>query len=896
MFVDSTSPIIAFPPSDNSDTVDAFTKAKQTAKSDLEFLDSLGITYFSCTIKPRLTSDGSFDYDTPGHLRKDYEDHRKYKNRKVTKYYNQRMNATAIPLGAIYNLIGIDVDNKGDTVQKFLDMKKSNLPNTKTLTVKTMNKGYHFYYRLTDTQAACLKAMKFQAKNDVLFGLKIDVKYTNQIFFGPSYMQADTVRRYWIIGRHEPIILPDWIYDELIKNINAPAKKPKRNQLKPTVTSKTTKADVSTNANAHLANVPNKTNATDVVTWSDGEVAMVTSQSLPINHVPNKYQVDAAQDRLKRLRMYLDAVTLERWDRYDDWFKLGAIIYNEYGPFELFDGMSRKSHKYSHEACLVKWEEYQKPSGQPCTIATLITMVKVDSPIEYSKCLERDIESIQRSILKHGITDYTAAKMFYHLNPDKYVYDQINKVFYAINQYNIWLRDVDAVELKSEIATLLPKLEQTYYQVTSSMSDETKKTYAATFAKITKYLNSTHNKESVVKELILFYKRRDLVTLFDNVNDYLFACKNGVIDLVTRKFRLPLPEEYITATSKYDYAECTPEIELVIDEIINFTGEMMPSMEDLEYTFSIIAQSLAGKGGKEEFYVWHGEGGNGKGLLRDLIMGTFGDYFDSMEIEYLIANKHGKHANDADPVMARKKNCRIIITTEPPSDSAFRTEKLKKLSGKDPIQCRYLYCETFEFIPKFRIIIQTNFELDIDVSSQGTIRRLKVQDFPYKFIPNPTRPNEKLINEELKDHITDYKYKIAFLHLLLRYYYKRIDNQGAIVEPARVKQETKNMILANDPVTPFINARIDHSEGCKMKTSDMYIEFKRFHNNNDMGLSIKQFNAALLRQSFTLYKSNGVTTCKDVILCNHDNEETDGDGKDEEVLWVYCNCERVDDQ
>lgn len=104
------------------------------------------------------------------------------------------------------------------------------------------------------------------------------------------------------------------------------------------------------------------------------------------------------------------------------------------------------------------------------------------------------------------------------------------------------------------------------------------------------------------------------------------------------------------------------------------------------------------------------------------------------------------------------------------------------------------------------------------------------------------------------------------------------------------------MILANDPVTPFINARIDHSEGCKMKTSDMYIEFKRFHNNNDMGLSIKQFNAALLRQSFTLYKSNGVTTCKDVLLCNRDNEETDGNGKDEEVLWVYRNCERVDDQ
>ena len=39
---------------------------------------------------------------------------------------------------------------------------------------------------------------------------------------------------------------------------------------------------------------------------------------------------------------------------------------------------------------------------------------------------------------------------------------------------------------------------------------------------------------------------------------------------------------------------------------------------------------------------------------------TLGEYFDSMEIEYLNQTKHGQSASAlaADPVMARKKNCR----------------------------------------------------------------------------------------------------------------------------------------------------------------------------------------------------------------------------------------------
>jgi hypothetical protein len=94
---------------------------------------------------------------------------------------------------------------------------------------------------------------------------------------------------------------------------------------------------------------------------------------------------------------------------------------------------------------------------------------------------------------------------------------------------------------------------------------------------------------------------------------------------------------------------------------------MFPSKGVTDYNLSTIAQCLAGEGSLEKFYLWKGSGRNGKGTLRDIIMYTFGRYFDTLEIDYLNKTKQGQHANTADDIMARKKNVRLVMTTEPDS-------------------------------------------------------------------------------------------------------------------------------------------------------------------------------------------------------------------------------------
>lgn len=345
-------------------TTDQLTKAKQLTLHDLAYLDLINITYFSCSLTPKIEFDDSFVYDECGNLKATYKSSQRFKDIRVSKCYNPNMNATAIPLGEHYNLIGISISNKDDSVDRFLKLKTAN-PSKKTLTIKTMNKGYEYFYKLNDIQSLKLKSLNFQCMSDVLFGLKCDVKYTNQIFFGPSYVEADTIRKYRIGVRHDPVVLPDWIYDELIANVEGP------------VISK-------------------------LLTQAPSQSKMVSNDSKPKptgRTRTNPYTCSTiTPENLKFLRTYLDLVDIKRWDAYDDWLKLGSIIHNEGAPYAVFDEYSKKSGKYDLESCLKVWKEYrkrweehakaigdQKATWRLAKIGSLINMAKVDNPKSVAK-------------------------------------------------------------------------------------------------------------------------------------------------------------------------------------------------------------------------------------------------------------------------------------------------------------------------------------------------------------------------------------------------------------------------------------------------------------------------------------------------------------------------------
>ena len=799
---------------------------------DLEKLEKLDIVYYSIQLEIKKNDKGKYLYKKkyPDRLIKVPFGIPLYKNKKLKTTYNKDFNASFIPMGEVYDLIGIDIDNKDDTLEKYQELCDINDFDRMTLTMKTMNDGYHEYYSLTNDQKKLLN--DFCSLDGKLFDLNIDVKYNNQILFGPSFLGNKQEFSYEIMIDMKPIILPDFIFNEILKNIQPIIKK---KIIKEPIKKQVIEKDIE----------KNKKNNN------------------------NKYN--------EQLELYLECLNINRFEDYKEWIRIGFIIFNEKGSCELYDKYSKKANNYSNE-CFKKWETFEIESDKKATLKTLKDMAIEDNPDKYSNVFLKDKISILDDIFFYGIGDVTCAYLFFCLYPNNYIYDRDNNVWYKINDYGIYEIDKNNKLLKDHInRKLLKQIEKQYLKKNKKLNDEELKTkLTKTYLSIRKYLIYNKNKNNIIDELSLLYQQSKIYEKFDDVNNNILAFKNGVYDFITHKFRNAYPEELVTCTTGYNYEKPNQE---TIKELNDIIITIFPEKIERTYLLKTISIGLIGDNILEEFYFWiNSNGQNGKGLLRDLICYTLGDYFDNMEIEYLCKTKDGVHANSADPIMAKKKNSRIVISTEPEGDVNLRCAKLKQISGRDPVQVRDLYKTPFNFVPKFKLIIQTNKEPVIDGSDGGVIRRLRFIVFPITFVDEPKLPNEKKVDRTIKPKMKEIKYRLAFFQILLDHYKKFMKNDNNRLDmPPRIKKDTENYLQENDPIKQFIEERIEITDNKKdfISSSELFETFKDFNENNLKGMSTIKFKKALLSKGFEFKKTmygNGFLNIKLKQINNFKND------------------------
>jgi len=177
-------------------------------EADLAILDEYNIVYRSINI---ILSHGQ-----NARLKKKPKNMPTWPDTPLRKKFESRKNATVIPTGLIYNLLVIDIDNYGHTLELYDDICKLNGFDGYTLTMETINKGFHQYFRLTDAQRVQLQNLA--ALNGKLFNLTIDVKHNKNVVFGPSEIEFEG-NRYGsrIIKRYEPAPLPNFIFNEIMR-------------------------------------------------------------------------------------------------------------------------------------------------------------------------------------------------------------------------------------------------------------------------------------------------------------------------------------------------------------------------------------------------------------------------------------------------------------------------------------------------------------------------------------------------------------------------------------------------------------------------------------------------------------------------------------------------------
>ena len=228
---------------------------------------------------------------------------------------------------------------------------------------------------------------------------------------------------------------------------------------------------------------------------------------------------------------------------------------------------------------------------------------------------------------------------------------------------------------------------------------------------------------------------------FDRNGD-LLNCQNGTFNLRTMELQPFDPEDLISKCSniEYDPSAQSETFEKYISEI------MEENPRKILYLQKTLGLALTTDTSLETMWIWYGKTTrNGKGTLAETIafmLGNSSGYALAMAPETL-AQRKTKDTRQASGDIARLNGCRFLNASEPPKRMLFDAALLKTLLGRDTIVARNLMEKEFEFVPQFKLFINTNHLPRIQDDTLFTSGRINVLTFDRHFSEEEQDPDLK---------------------------------------------------------------------------------------------------------------------------------------------------------
>lgn len=210
-----------------------------------------------------------------------------------------------------------------------------------------------------------------------------------------------------------------------------------------------------------------------------------------------------------------------------------------------------------------------------------------------------------------------------------------------------------------------------------------------------------------------------------DTNPWLFAVKNGVIDLQTGKLQSGRPEDRITLHSDVEY-----DVDAKCPRWLQFIDEVFSEDRDLiDYIWRLAGYSMSGVTNEQIYVLCYGSGANGKGRFLAAIRYVFGNYsYDAPFSTFELTNRPAI-PND----LAALERRRFVTSSETNEGTRLNEARIKALSGEDPVTARYLHHEFFTFTPVCKVWLAVNHKPRVQDDSYGFWRRVRLIPFERQF-------------------------------------------------------------------------------------------------------------------------------------------------------------------
>ena len=525
------------------------------------------------------------------------------------------------------------------------------------------------------------------------------------------------------------------------------------------------------------------------------------------------------------IKNLLECLNIKRSDNYNDWYKCGLIIKYELGEsgFNDFNSFSMKSKKYDKNEVFKMYENF-KPHEKGLTISTLHYWAKLDNLELYNKLFEHfDFNSF--------FSNTAVSNHFKILFGDRFIYND-GCLYYFNGVY--WKQD------NKELLMLHNFLKEDYYfilidllhqydkkHINTTIQDDVNSDHVKKIAKIIVKIEDLRNykkREGYVKDIIGSIKNENIK--FDT-KSHLFAFENVIFDLKKNEIIEPDPLDYISLSTGYDYDKNYDMKK--VDELDKLLDTILTNKEEKDSYLTILATGLLGIT-LERFTMVTGTGGNGKGLLNDLMLKTVGNYGYVVSSSFLtMPLKSGPN-----PEAANMHNKRFVIGREPQKGAKMCSSTIKEITGGDVINARKNHSNITETTIVSTLVYECNIKPAFDEVTDAVVRRLLEFVFSSRFVAKTdydklNKEDKKkcfIGNDFYKTNEFKNEYKQALFEILRKkaeIYYKE-----NLKIPQSIKNNTMQYLALSDDLYDFVGFSYNHTKNNKdiVKLKELYRMFQ----------------------------------------------------------------------
>jgi len=202
---------------------------------------------------------------------------------------------------------------------------------------------------------------------------------------------------------------------------------------------------------------------------------------------------------------------------------------------------------------------------------------------------------------------------------------------------------------------------------------------------------------------------------------WLLGTPGGIIDLRTGRYIAMGLRSYVTMMTAVAPANVADKSTCLL--FLKFMDEFTCGDAELKrYLLQYAGYCLTGDMREQCLIFLFGDGDNGKTVLIQLLRNLLNDYALNSAVDLFVTTSIGKHATGFADLHRR----RCVITNETQEGQTLRMDKIKQITGQDPMRANFMRKDNFEFRPVCKLIMFGNHKPNLPDVGKAVKKRIRM--------------------------------------------------------------------------------------------------------------------------------------------------------------------------